>query len=526
MFEYPHYERQIYSTLNEILNTTVKNNGDKVCYEFWENRKIASRTFNEVYSDICAFVAFLKKNELIGKHVALIGKTSYEWIIAFWGIVTSGGVAVPIDKELDKDSVLEQLEFADVVAVLYDNAYAEIVDCFKSKTNAVTLGLEGDMIGYINSIECKPAEISNDISPDTPAIISFTSGTSGKSKAVYLSQRNVAASTSCANAAVADPNGTKAMATLPINHMFEIVVSVTCSMYFGSPLCLNDSLRNLKKSMLKFKPTRMVVVPLFIEAFYKEIKEGVKKKHITALFAVMRGISMFLKKLNIDVSRKLFKSVLEQFGGNLATVICGGAFIDESRIKFFDSIGIKIVQGYGITECAPVVAVQTDRASKKGAVGKVLPCCEVKSVDGEIAIKGDNVMLGYYKNPELTNEVLVDGWFFTGDMGRVDDENYLYLTGRKKNLIILSNGENVSPEELELKLQDIEEIAEIVVYGENDKVCAEIYYGEKSDETEKIIRSKISEHIKDWPIYKQIQTIKFRYTEFDKTTTRKIKRGN
>lgn len=525
MFEYPLYERHIYLTLNEILNTTVKNCGDKVCYEFWENRKISSRTFNEVYADICAFVGFLKKNELVGKHVALIGKTSYEWLVAFWGIVTSGGVAVPIDKELDKDSVLEQLEFADVVAVVYDNAYVDTVDCFKSKSNAVTLCLENDMIGCINSIEVEAVEISSDILPDTPAIISFTSGTSGKSKAVYLSQRNVAASTSCANAAVGDPNGTKAMATLPINHMFEIVVSVTCSMYFGSTLCLNDSLRNLKKSMLKFKPTRMVVVPLFIEAFYKEIREGVKKKHITALFAVMRGLSVFLKKFNIDVSRKLFKSVLEQFGGNLATVICGGAFIDESRIKFFDSIGIKIVQGYGITECAPVVAVQTDRASKKGAVGKVLPCCEVKTVDGEIAVKGSNVMIGYYKNPELTNEVLVDGWFFTGDMGRVDDENYMYLTGRKKNLIILSNGENVSPEELELKLQDIEEIVEIVVYGENDKICAEVYYGEKNEETEKLIQNKISQSMKDWPIYKQIQTVKFRYTEFDKTTTRKIKRG-
>lgn len=526
MFEYPHYERHIYSTLNEMVNTTVKNCGDKVCYEFWENRKIASRTFNEVYSDMCAFIAFLKANNLIGKHIALIGKTSYEWIVAFWGIVTSGGVAVPIDKELDRDSVLEQLEFADVCAVVYDNAYAETVDCFKSKTNAVTLGLENDMIAYVNSIEGKPSEIANDISPDTPAIISFTSGTSGKSKAVYLSQQNVAASTSCAAASVDVPEGTKAMATLPINHMFEIVISVTCSMYFGSTLCLNDSLRNLKKSLLKFKPTRTAVVPMFIEAFYKEIKEGVKKKHITALFAVMRGISLLLKKFNIDISRKLFKSVLEQFGGNLATLICGGAFIDESRIKFFDSIGITIDQGYGITECAPVVAVQTDRYSKKGAVGKILPCCEVKIVDGEIAVKGTNVMIGYYKNPELTNEVLVDGWFFTGDVGSVDDEGYLYLTGRKKNLIILSNGENVSPEELELKLQDIEEIAEIVVYGENDKICAEIYYGEKNEETENVIKNKVSQCIKNWPIYKQIQTIKFRYTEFDKTTTRKIKRGN
>ena len=295
-----------------------------------------------------------------------------------------------------------------------------------------------------------------------------------------------------------------------------------CSMYFGLTLCLNDSLRNIKKNLLRFQPAIMVVVPLFVETFYKEITETIRKKRLTIPFAFLRFISFVLKKVGIDVSRRLFKSVHTQFGGNLNLFVCGGAFLDDSKIKFF--VGITILQGYGITECSPVVSAQTDRYTRMGAVGKVLPCTKVKIVDGEIAVQGDNVMIGYYKNQPLTDEAIVDGWFYTGDLGHLDEDNFLYLTGRKKNLIILSNGQNVSPEELELKLQNISEIKEALVYGENGQVCAEIFYGEYSADIEETIRVHIGQLMKGWPIYKQIQIIKFRYEEFEKTTTRKIKR--
>lgn len=527
MVEFPFYDREVYSSVKQMLETVCEKYSNNVAYQYWENKKVISKTYNEFFSDVCRFTNYLKERDLLGKHIALIGKTSYLWLVSYFGIIVSGSVVVPIDKELDDESVWEQLELSDSSCIMYEQTYEHVAKSFleKAETSPVTVCLNSELRGYIENTQTSSMVTNEYIGEDSLAIIVFTSGTSGKSKAVMLSQKNIITDACCIAMVVNQNENSCALSVLPTNHMFEIASSIMCALYFGARLCINDSLRNVKKNLNVFKPTVLVVVPLFVDTFYKEIKDTIKRKHLTIPFEILRCISSFLKMIGVDVRQKLFKTIHQSFGGNLQLLICGGAMLDINKIKFFNSIGINILQGYGITECSPAVACNTDRYTRSGSVGKVLPCSSAKIIDGEIVVKGSNVMMGYYKAPEETEKVLKDGWFYTGDLGYMDDDGYIYLTGRKKNLIILSNGENVSPEEIEMKLQNVELVKEVLVSCNNDCICAEIFYGEYDSTIEEQINKQIAASTKKWPIYKQPQVIKFRYTEFEKTTTKKIKRS-
>lgn len=271
--------------------------------------------------------------------------------------------------------------------------------------------------------------------------------------------------------------------------------------------------------MQTFKPQSIALVPLYVETIYNGIWKTAKTQGKEKLMKTMIGISGFLRKLGIDFRRRLFQSVLQQFGGELDLLICGGAPLKQSYIDGMDALGIQVLNGYGITECSPVVSVNRNRYYRSGSIGLPLECCEVRIQGGEICVKGDIVMAGYYEDEAATREVLEDGWFKTGDIGYLDEDGFLFVTGRKKNLIILSNGKNVAPEELEEKILDITGVKEVVVYVENDIITAEVFADEETGIQESVMALN-----KELPGYKRIQRVKFRTSEFEKTTTKKIKR--
>lgn len=309
------------------------------------------------------------------------------------------------------------------------------------------------------------------------------------------------------------------MLTLPLHHTFAFSAGVIAMLLYGRTICINASLRTFKEDLMLYKPQNICVVPLYVDTMYKNIWNTVKEQHRDKLLKGMLTLSRMLQKADIDIRRKLFKSVLEGLGGRLDLIISGGAPINEKYIQFFYDIGVTVLNGYGITECSPVVAVNRNKCFITDSAGLILSCNKVKVQDSEILVRGDNVMLGYYKDEDATAEAFEDGWFRTGDLGYIRDD-YLFITGRKKNLIILDNGENVSPEELESRIQDIPGVEEVVVYSQNHAITAEIYAQETGN-----IQEKIMELNKILPRYKQIQKVKFRKREFEKTTTKKIKRS-
>ena len=307
-----------------------------------------------------------------------------------------------------------------------------------------------------------------------------------------------------------------------------MMAGVLCQVYAGYKTYINNNLRTVLKDINTLKPKHISVVPLFADTFYKGIWKNAKKTGKDKILKVMLKVSNALRKVGIDLRRVLFKSVIDAFGGNLEMLIVGGAPLDLKIAKGFEDLGITVIGGYGITECSPIISTDRNKDYKFGSAGLPIPGVGVKvdnpdeKGEGEILVKGPIVMLGYYNNPEATAEVFDGDWFRTGDIGKIDDEGFIFITGRKKNIIITPNGKNVYPEEIEAVIQKVEGVGEVVVFGDDDVICAEIYT-ELVDEKDRI-KADVQALNKDLPSYKQIQKVIFRDTEFEKTTTKKIKR--
>jgi len=335
---------------------------------------------------------------------------------------------------------------------------------------------------------------------------------------------------------------TTSLSVLPYHHTYEAVAGLLVALHHRCTICINDNLKAVLKNLQLFKPDYIYVVPAFAEIFYKKIWSNAKESGKDKLLKIMIKVSNILRKVGIDLRKKLFKSVHQAFGGNLQEIVCGGAPIRPELGKFFTDIGINLLNGYGITECSPLVSVNPNDFNDPSTVGIVLPCCDIKfenvtpDGDGEICVKGDIVMMGYYKNTELTNQVLKDGWFNTGDYGRFNKKNQLIINGRKKNLIVLENGKNVFPEEIENYLMSIPYIQEVIVTGIKNDIGAEtglqaevFLNADKVKELEitdpqASLKKDIAAACKDLPVYKHIAKINIRDKEFAKTTTNKIKR--
>lgn len=526
--QYDLYSHTKVSTIKELLDYCADSYGEKTAFIYADKKAETSVSFRQFRSDVNAFGTYLYANGYYCKHVAVLGENSYEWILTHFAVTCGGNVIVPIDKELGADSIADLLHDSESVVLVYSNAYADIIEqvqdklpdiaCIDMKHLASCID-EGRKLVADGYTEYAYAKITQD---DLASIV-FTSGTTGKNKGVMLTHGNIAADSysACRNVSVSGSS----ILILPLHHTFGLVAAVLSEMMYGYPIFINTSLKRLTRDLQMAKPQNFFAVPLIVETLYRNIWNTAKKQGKDKQLKFLITVSDVLRKCKIDLRKVLFKSVISSFGGNLELIICGGAPLKPELVTAFDSFGITLLNGYGITECAPIVAVNRNKFNVVGSVGLPLCCNQVKiSGEGEVLVKGENVMAGYYHNEEENKKVFVDGWFRTGDLGRIDEYGALYITGRIKNLIILSNGENIPAENIESQVYTIPYVKEVVTYGKDDVIVAEVFLDEKVADAKGRIHMDIQALNQKLPLVKNIGKIVIRDTEFQKTTTKKIKR--
>lgn len=508
------------NTINELFEFAVKNYGEKPAFCFKKKGNYVEKTYKEAWREIRNLSGYLIKSGYSGKKVALVGQASYEWLISFFAVMNAGAVAVTLDKELKDEDLFERIKFSDASLLLYGKDYASLTEYCDSSVMSISFE---EFSKHIDE-NCDVVHIN---APDDAALFCFTSGTTSYSKCVMLSHKNIVSNSICGAITRGFTDDGKLLAILPLNHSFA-VAQLIAAIYAGSSVAINESMKYFMQDMKYYKPTLMLVVPLVVNSIYRQIQAELKKNNKLKTVNFMRKFCKVLGWFGIDIRDKVFGQIKNIFGGNLDTLICGGAYLDPEKIVFFREIGINILQGYGITECSPVVAVNTDYRQKIDSVGYIMPYNEIRIVNGEVQVKGDNVMLGYYKDKNATENAFDGEWFKTGDLGSVDDENFLYITGRLKNLIILPNGENIIPEELESMIEKIEIVNEVIVKESNGELCAEVFLDDSSPldkaEKEKMFRDEINKLNRRMPLHHNIRRIEFRKEEFEKNSSKKIKR--
>lgn len=499
--------------------------GDKLAFQYMRGKAIHNVTYQQYFDDVLITGKYLSAYCSEGSHIAIWGENSYQWLVAFVAIVMSGNVAVPLDKELDAAGIQDLLLRSHSTICIYSATYGDVVQELAEHTPVKFLSMHTlEQTQKSMNADYVMLEKWSTISTSNMSALFFTSGTSGKSKGVMLSQKNMISNiTSCAKSLFL---GGTAMAILPFHHTFGLLTSVFNPFNYEHTVFINSSLKNVKRDMMEARPQMLLLVPLFVETFYKTIWQTAKKQGAERKLRLGITFSNFLLGLGIDIRKRLFRSVLSAFGGELKYIICGGAPLQEKYVQEFRSMGVEVLNGYGITECSPVVATNRNLYHRDGSVGQILQGCQVRIQNSEIQVQGKNVMLGYYQDEAATQNVFEGNWFRTGDLGHIDADGFLFVTGRAKNLIILSNGENVSPEELENLLLAHELVKEVLVYAENEVITAEIFPNLEASfkDIQKQLQSIIDVCNRKLPTYKRIQWLKVRQTEFPKTTTQKIKR--
>lgn len=521
---YPYYELSQIRDLKDLVSGKAETQPDKAAFQYPGANGDVTKTYGELYQDIRAMGTWMYQKKVQGRHIAIVGENSYEWIVTFLAAILGGNVAVAIDKGLPEEEIQTLMKTGEVTVVFVSETYK---DKIKKKSGRRVYGFgefEQMLTDGRNALEKGKDEfIRYEIDPEKTAAILFTSGTSGASKGVELTNHNLEfeINQTCKLFRLDGP----VLAVLPFHHAFGLVVGVFMVLNYGQTIYINKSLKFVKKDMQSFGPQTMFLVPLFVEFFHRQVWSEIRKRGKEKAFRTLMKSTDLLLKAGIDVRRKSYASIREAFGGNLEYIISGGAPLDPMYVREFRTWGIRILNGYGTTECSPVTAVNRPHHFLDGSVGQIVPGIDVRvSDEGEIIFRGDLVMKGYYKNPEATEEVLTDGWYHTGDLGYVTEDGFIVLTGRKKNLIILSNGENISPEELEMDLSRDEAVSEVLVYDEQSKIVAEIFPTEDhlgDQEYFDRLRDKVN---KGRPLYKQIVRIKLRDKEFIKNASMKIVR--
>ena len=550
---------------NEVHNvreflSNIRTHGNKTLYRYVSGREYLSLTYAEFSDMVLREAAGLAALGLSGKRIAVIGETSPEWVCSYLAVLASGGVVIPMDKELDIKEIEGFLAGVDAEAIVYGKNFNEklasaIAEHSSLKTFIPMVGeSDGGKVISLDEVMSKGQAVLDESGFELAmrdeselAVMLFTSGTTGTSKCVMLCERNIFSTVNAACATVEFFPDDTIVSVLPLHHTYELACMIA-GMNYGMEIGINDSLRHIMKNFAEYKPTGLVLVPLFVNTMYNKImakaKEGGKEKILRFLMALSNG----LRKIGIDLRRVFFKQVLSAFGGRLCKMVSGGAPLNPEMMRQFDAFGITIAEGYGITECSPLISVNPYYALKSGSVGPAVPSCTVridargkndKGFDeGEIQVKGDNVMLGYYNNEEENKKAFTeDGWYRTGDIGYMDEDGYIFITGRLKSVIVLENGKNVFPEEIEEYLDNIPEIGEAVVVGrkgedgETVNLVAIVYpsvevYGENADKERAYseIHEKILNLNRTLPAFKHIKQLELRDEPFEKTTSRKIKR--
>ena len=484
------------------------------------DEKLRSVTGAELYG-LCRKAAAVLDGFDEARHIALLGPSSAAWLAAFFAVLSAGRVIVPLHDGMQPQELEECLRLSDCGVLLYDGRRTEAASALARAVPGLRLLEVHDFIGKLRREE---KETLPELKPDAVAAMYFTSGTTGKPRCVMLTHRNMGSQVSAVTDVIPLSETDVGLSLLPLSHTFEMMTYVAGALHCGGTLYLNESVRTVKRNLRENRPTILVTVPLILQTLGKEILNTARKQGRQEEFQKALRLNRRLQKVGLDMSGRLFGEVRAVLGGRLHTVICGGAALDPELIGFFQALGVEVLQGYGITECSPVVSVNRHGKNVVGSVGRPLPCCEVKIEDREICVRGENVSPGYYKDEEATAASFRDGWFHTGDLGRLDRKGNLFFEGRIKNLIILANGENVSPEELEEKLYQAEGILDAVVYEKDGRITAELFVDRALIPGEAAAWRVVSPINRSLASFKQIGEIVLRETEFEKTATRKIKR--
>ena len=455
------------------------------------------------------------------RHIALLGPSSAAWLVGYFAVLSAGRIIVPLHDGIPLQELEDCIRLADCGVLLYDERRGELAMALSRAIPELQILALHKFIEMLQTEEC---ETLPKLDPEAVAALYFTSGTTGKPRCVMLTHRNMGAQISAISEVIPLSETDVGLSLLPLSHTFEMMTYVAGALHCGGTLYLNESVRTVKKNLREKRPTILVTVPLILQTLRKEILNAARRE--SRLDELQRAIRLNsrLQRIGLDLSGRLFGEVRAVLGGRLHTVICGGAALDAELIRFFKALDIEILQGYGITECSPVVSVNRPGRNVIGSVGQCLPCCEVRICNREICVRGSNVSPGYYKDTKSTEENFWGGWFHTGDLGRLDQNGNLFFEGRIKNLIILANGENVSPEELEEKLYQAEGILDAVVYEKDGKITAELFVDQALIPDLSAAWRTVSPINRSLAPFKQIGEIVLRETEFEKTATRKIKR--
>lgn len=560
------YKSTTYKTIKEIFERSINEYSNKefILEKFNPKGEFEKITYKQFGEDVIALgTALTNKYNLKDEKIVIIGENTYHWYVSYMAALCGAGIAVPVDKELPPNELENVINRSKATIVIYSTKKKEIIkkveDNLPRVKYFVQMNSEDKLLGReigLNTIinEGKKLVNSGDnsfmkikIDPDEFKVLIFTSGTTSAAKGVMICNRNLAENVNSVSAYVNLTEKERFFSVLPLHHTYESTIGFLLPMAVGASIAVCQGLKYIVPNLKETKPTALLAVPLLIENLYKKINQSIEKGGKAGLVNSMMHVTNALKAVGIDIKKKVFSEIYENLGGNLKYVVSAAAPIDAKVGKWLQDIGIIFLQGYGLTETAPIAALTPEYDARVGSAGKAVICDEIKihapneNGEGEVWIKGKTVMLGYYENEEATKEVMHDGWFNAGDIGYLDD-GFLYITGRSKNVIVTQNGKNIYPEEIELLLGKVDEIKECMVYGKQmnpeDKELTitvkvipnyekiEEKYGK--DLTEKQIHNIIWEEIKKvnrkLTSYKAIKHLEIKKDEFEKTTTMKIKR--
>ncbi len=532
------YDIPQHDTIKDIILDGTKRGGDKKQFIYLDKNDVeCTTTFNMTWRDVCGLGAYTYKIGLNGgKKIAILADNSYEWIVAYYATLVGGNTSVPLDTKLNAEDLAEQLINCECNAIICSNKLLKKYDEIKKYPGMhEMLCISIDDFPEVCKEGLKYFDEGNHewldavVKKDDIACIVYTSGTTGKSKGVMLSHYNLA---SDAIASYQVMTGRHAIGFLPLNHTYAWVSALFAGFILSEYGYICKGIKNIQKDLQTYKPYNFAGVPLVVETIYDRVWKTAEKTGRAEILEKGLKISRFLMKLGIDKRRKIFKQILDNLGGNLNMIVCGGAALNPKHEQGLYDFGILVINGYGITECSPAVTCNRVNNFKFGSVGLPLPCNEIKISEpddtgvGEIYVRGSNVMVGYYNNPEATAEAFDGDWFKTGDYGRIDEDGFLFFVGRKKNLIVTKGGKNVSPEELEDKLMRIDYVTEVLVYQEKNAITAEFFLNEEEyPDARSRLKADVTEFNHSLPVFKQVTKTKIRDEEFPKTTTLKIIRN-
>ena len=559
------YEPRKVNNFREMVEYSTTNFKENIAYKYKKDYtakkpEYIEKTYEQVGKDVKALSTLLLNKKLEGKRVILIGNNRYEWCISYFAITCGNMIVVPLDKALPDNEIQNLVTRSEAEIAIFDKKYIDIMKKIKEAPNSMLNELicmddvKEEEIENFNDLLAEGQKLLEQnntqyekisINPEKMSIMLFTSGTTNEPKAVMLSQKNICSNIQDLASWVQLGTKDTMLSFLPIHHTFECTVTFLFGFYSGATIAFCDGLKYIQKNLAEYKVSVFVAVPLVLETMYKKIQKAINDQGKTKLINTMVKISKLLLKCKIDIRKKVFKQILDNFGGNLRVVFYGSAPMNKDTIIGFNNFGIDLIQGYGLTETSPVVSAESDKEKRPGSIGLALPSLNVKisnpdeNGEGEITVKGPSVMLGYYNNEEENKKALKDGWFYTGDYGYIDKDGFIWITGRKKDIIVLRNGKNVYPQEIEFLINKLPYVKESLVYqrernSTDTMLCAKIVYDEDilketfGDKTEKEYKDLIFEEIKEinktLPVFKHIKSISITTKEFVKTTTQKVKR--